>query len=133
MRTRNVRTVPTQFDEVRRRFERWRRKRERRSRIPEDLWALAIELAREQGLYPTARTLRLNYYSLKKRLESAGGSQVASTAPTFVELVSPGLACSSECVIELENGRGGKMRIYLKGVEKPDLGALSSSFWGAER
>ena len=51
------------------------------------------------------------------------------TAP-FVELAP--LLCRSrpcECILELENAGGAKMRIHLKGVAMPDLAALSQSFW----
>ncbi|MGH8653062.1 MAG: hypothetical protein ACREYE_13235, partial [Gammaproteobacteria bacterium] len=50
-----------------------RRTRERLSPIPEALWASAVGLAREHGLHKTAGALRLNYYTLKKHLESADG------------------------------------------------------------
>ena len=42
---------------------------------PRAVWQAAISLARHEGLYRTARTLQLNYASLKKRLEmSSQGS-----------------------------------------------------------
>jgi hypothetical protein len=36
---------------------------------------------------------------------------------------------SGECVLEVENTDGAKMRMHLKGVAMPDLTALSRSFW----
>jgi len=37
-------------------------------RIPEALWTVALAAARAHGVYRTARTLRLNYTDLKRRL-----------------------------------------------------------------
>ena len=122
---------------VRRRFERWRRMRAVGSRIPEPLWAAAVELAGSFGLHPTAKSLKLDYYSLKKRVEAkaASGSAPSWTArpaasPAFVELPAATRGSVSECVVELEDAQGAKMRIHFKG-EAPDLAALSRSFWGS--
>jgi hypothetical protein len=51
---------------------------------------------------------------------------------TFVELASPVSASTRECILELEDPGGAKMRVHLKGVDAPDLAALSRSFWGIE-
>ncbi len=65
--------------------------------------------------------------------DSPGGKTAAQeTATAFVELVPPQRACLPECIVELEDPRGAKMRIHLKGAEAPDLAALSRSFWGIE-
>ena len=48
----------------------------------------------------------------------------------FLELAAPVATGSGECILELENADGAKMRVHLKGVEAPDLAALSRSFWG---
>ena len=41
-------------DEVLARFENWRQSRRGKQRIPEELWSAAIELARRNGVNPTA-------------------------------------------------------------------------------
>jgi hypothetical protein len=61
--------ILTQVERVRQRFERWRRRRKKRSRIPEQLWRAAVAVAASYGVNPTARALGLDYYELKKRLE----------------------------------------------------------------
>ena len=53
----------------------------------------------------------------KSRQKAAG--QEAATA--FVELVPPEGACPPECILELENPRGAKMRIHVKGKPIPDV------------
>jgi hypothetical protein len=149
MRTGSTRDLPTRLEELHRRFERWRRIRKGRSHIPERLWTSAVKVAGRYGLNRTARALRLDYYGLKKRVEAArsrrvrGGKvashlisdgQVVSTdgqaAATFLELAPPASGSCRECLLELEDPGGAKMRIHLKGVEAPDLTALSRSLWG---
>ena len=61
--------LPAKLARGRRRFERWRRDHKPPARLPVYLWSLAAELAREYGISRTARTLRLEYNGLKKRLE----------------------------------------------------------------
>jgi len=136
MSERNGRGLPARLEGVRRRFERWRRTREFRTRIPDTLWASAVKAAGTHGIHRTAKALRVDYYSLKKRVEEeAARSRRASernSAPAFVELACPAQAGSGECIVELEDTHGAKMRVHLKGVEAPDLVALSRSFWGVE-
>ena len=140
MSTGTARDVPARLERTLRRLERWRENRNGRSRIPERLWAAAVKAVARYGLHPTARALRLNYYSLKKRVESAGREprDRATTleegrgrwgVATFVELPAPVSMGSSECILEMEDPRGAKMRIHLKGTPAPDLPALSRSFW----
>ena len=130
MSTRRTRDVPARLEGTRRRFERWRRRRRGRSRIPETLWTSAVKAAGSYGLSRTARVLRLDYYALKKRVEATGSMSDDDTVATFVELAPPASGGSRECILELENPGGAKMRVHLKGVEAPDLAALSRSFWG---
>jgi hypothetical protein len=93
-----------------------------------------VKAAGRYGLNPTARALRLDYYTLKKRVEAAGsqdgpdGESVAS----FLELTPPASGSAAECILELERPDGAKMRVHLKGSEAPDLAALSRSFWSLE-
>lgn len=116
------------MERVRQRFERWRRTRPHFSPIPEGLWALAVEVAREHGVNPTAHLLHLNHTALKKRVQAVEGSaRLRRRSPArFVELVPPSL---SPCTIELENARGAKMRIHLANPERVDWVALGRSLW----
>jgi hypothetical protein len=143
MRTGTTDGFPAGFESTRRRFDRWREARTGRSRLPEVLWASAVKAVARYGLHPTARALRLDYYSLKKRVESAGREPRDRTTPsegrrgresvaTFVELPAPVSMGSSECILEMEDPRGAKMRIHLKEMPAPDLAALSRSFWSID-
>ena len=46
----------------------WRSSHPRRSPLPEEFWAAAVQLARKHGLYRTARALPIDYANLRKRL-----------------------------------------------------------------
>jgi hypothetical protein len=100
------------------------------------LWDSAVKVAALYGINRTAEVLRVDYYSLKERVEqfAASSSDVPEQAgkATFVELPTPVQAGTGECILELEDAGGAKMRVHLKGVEAPDLAALSRSFWGLE-
>lgn len=116
------------------RFERWRRTHERGTHIPESLWRLAANLAGAYGVSRTVSALRLDYYSLKRRLAEStmAAAPAPGEQPAFLDLSAPALAAPGECVIECENTGGARMRIHLKGVALPDLAALSRSLWSAE-
>ena len=132
MRTRTVSAPGSQFERVEHHFDLWRKTRKRCPQIPETLWSPAVELAREHGLHRTARALRLNYYSLKKRFRLiAGATSRPQREATFVELLPPGATGHSACTIEMENAQGGKMKIHVQGLGGPDLAVLSDSFWKA--
>ena len=61
--------IPADLAEVLERFRLWRSEHEPRTRIPGELWQLAIELARKYGNNLVYKTLLLDRKSLKKRLE----------------------------------------------------------------
>ena len=133
MSTKRTRDLPARLKDLRRRFERWRRTHQARARIPEPLWSAAVKMANRYGIHRTAKALRLDYYSVKKRVEQkAGGAgevpKEGATA-TFLELPSSLRDGSCECTGELEDSVGAKMRVHLKGSAAPDLAALSRSFW----
>jgi hypothetical protein len=143
--------LPAGLERVRQRFERWRATHEARSRIPDALWIAAVKVAGRCGLHRASKSLRLDYYSLKERVEQqsrissdqakrstadrrrprerASGAQhgPARAVPAFLELAPAAAGC--ECTLELEDAHGAKMRIHLKTAQPPDLAALSRSFW----
>lgn len=119
--------VPADLARLERRFSAWRRSRSVGERIPDPLWESAAQVAAEHGVNRTASILRLDYYSLKKRVDGRRPSSA-----TFVELPSPSFPVAGECVIEMEDSRGARMRVHLKGPNMPDLLPLSRLFWDGE-
>jgi len=129
----NKPALPSPLESVRYQFEKWREVRKnRREPIPEELWAAATRLGHQYSVNHISRTLHLNYVDLKKRI--SGTKSVArkkkTSSPRFVELDWPGGQYSaSECVIEMENGSGAKMRMSFKGRADLDLLELGKAFW----
>src|ERR1019366_3700212 len=64
--TNEIPDIPLAMRKVYRRLKRWRSSHARRLPIPEPLWAAAAELAREHGIFPTAKALHLEYGKLKQ-------------------------------------------------------------------
>jgi hypothetical protein len=123
--------LPESLCQAARRFAEWRDQRSGRA-IPEELWALAADLASRHGVSRTARALRVQYYDLKKRVPPASGS---STPPgrsgggaSFVEILTTSSSGRSEVLVEFERRSGAKMRIRLKGAEGRVLADLSRVF-----
>jgi hypothetical protein len=132
MDARGTRSTSAGLEATRRRFEQWRQSRSRGRRIPESLWAAAVRMARMYGVARASSVLRVDYYALKKRLEQKGARSASpqqAAVATFVELAAPVRSETRECILEFEDADGAKMRIHVKGVETPDLVALSRSFW----
>jgi hypothetical protein len=127
--------VPAEMQEVSCQIEQWRNTRPYRMAMPEPLWTLAANLAKQYGLAPVARFLRLDYYSLKERLEGLDRDSVGASEarPAFIELRPLPAAPVSECTIDLEHPRGPRMRIHVKGAPMPDVAALTRTFWGMKR
>jgi hypothetical protein len=124
-RRRSVDTL--NLDEVRTRFENWRQNRQGKQRIPDELWSAAIEMARRDGVNPTAAALHLDGGKLKRRMMAADSVPGKAMPPTFVELMAPTVDLR-ECTIELE-GRKGKLSIHWKGATAADVATLSRALW----
>jgi len=120
--------APAPLQQLGRQLEEWRNSHPPRSRLPEEIWAAAAEVARQHGLFRTAHTLRLDYMKLKRRVQTAPGLRAAPPA-AFVELVAPATV-TGECTVEVESVRG-KLRVVLPGMTAPDVMSLIRS-WMAE-
>jgi hypothetical protein len=121
---RPTKTIPAEIEEAQLQFQNWRQDRQRGHRIPENLWATAVELAKQHGVWPTAWALHLDHNRLKRRGGIAGDNE---NDGAFVELISQGaMVCA--CTVEMEDARGARMRIELKGAAA-NVTALSRTFW----
>ena len=119
--------LPNPLYRVSQHFDRWRKSHQPRARFSDELWSEAVAMAQEYGPTRTAKVLGLDYYSLKKHLSDTSAANTGNKKPTssFVELIPP---THTECTIEMEDSKSGKMQISLKG-DMPDLVSLSHSFW----
>ena len=123
---------------LRRQFDQWRAGRRAGERIPSELWAGAVAAAAEHGAYCVAAELHLDYAVLKRRAALADGKTPGTElTPRFVELFAPAGstmptgALRPQCVVELDNAHGAKMRVELDGQGLAGLAVLCSAFWGA--
>jgi hypothetical protein len=112
------------LEEAKAHFESWRQNRKGKTPIPDELWALAVEVAGKEGINRTSTELRVEWNHLKRRMTSAAEVIPKPTPPTFVELVTPRPQPLPECILELE-GRRGKLRIQLKNAPASYLATLS--------
>ena len=129
-------TARPTLEEVRTRFETWRRAKKPRSSIPKSLWAAAVEVCKEQPIYWVCRALRLNYTELKRRVAQTKSVSDTHTQQgpkrNFVEL-SLGLEAQPVlCSIEIESARGDKVKMSFAGKCRDlDPLELARFFWGA--
>jgi hypothetical protein len=117
-------TPTVSLDEAKARFEEWRRNRQGKAAIPDELWAIAVEVARKEGVSRTSTELHVEWNHLKRRIAAASGAWRQTASPAFVELAAPPTQLLPECTIELE-GRRGNLRICVKGAPASYLAALS--------
>ncbi|MCP4202555.1 MAG: hypothetical protein GY769_11545, partial [bacterium] len=121
------------LSDVQSQFERWRQDRKRGTRIPETLWQAAAEVAGECGVSKTAQALGLDYYGLKKRVEST--LEVSESEPAaereFLEI--PLFASAAECVLEMVDAEGTRLRVELRGSAAAHCQTLAQALWSVAR
>jgi hypothetical protein len=127
--------VSADIEQVRRRLQEWRRSRRHGARIPEGLWRSAVKLAKKYRPSRVAHTLGLDYDGLKQRLNTLNQHDTSEqeTQPGFIELLPFAPSSHCECTMEIEDRRGAKMKLELKGASAGDVAAVSRALWGAER
>lgn len=136
--------TPAEMKALVARVENWRRlEGGRGSRVPEKIWKLAADVARTQGVYATARALRLNYARLQKRVaptKATGGAlrktrvkHASEAQPAFIDLGTAALSSGHKMVIELEGRSGERLRIDVNGGNSVDVVGLAQMFWGLRR
>jgi hypothetical protein len=114
--------------EVRDEITQWRRTRERRTPMPAALWARAVALAQRSGTYRIARTLRVDYQSLARRVAEAGGARTGEArSGGFVELRGADLI-GAGTVVEVADVDGARMTIRIGAGSALDATALVVAF-----
>lgn len=137
---------------VRGRIERWRQTRQKRSPMPEKLWAEAVALAHKHGVYRISQDLGVNYESLRSRVrqdsklppqrrskaarahtparkEPAGFLELRATPAAIV--APPG--ADAAVVVEVQDASGAKLTVRLCADADVDVGALLDAFRGERR
>jgi len=126
--------MPLSLEQVRQRFESWRRRRKKRTRIPQTLWQAAVSLSEEYSINHLSKTLSVNYTALKKKVINAKTAKKetsgVSSSP-FMELPVPAVPLT-ESTIEMTKSDGSVMRIQIKGVTGLNWVELSKAFWAMD-
>ena len=112
-----------ELQQAKQQFQHWRQHKQPRERIPQALWKLAVDLVPTLGLNPVAQELKLDYYSLKKRVQPVDSSDTtaAEKQPAFVEL-PPVPTAPRQCVLEAD--ATGNLRIHLTGYQPTEIALL---------
>lgn len=151
------RSTSQELNKLRQRVAEWRaREGGRGSQIPDQLWNDAVGVARDVGVWATAKTLHFNYERLKDRVKQAGdGESIAmvrqaeraeratatrvkhagvapkgTAGPSFVALEMGQLCSAGRTVIELVGRHGDRMRIELTGGV--DVVGLVQTLWSQQ-
>ena len=101
-------------EEIRDQFETWRKTREKRTPIPDALWEAAVSLSHRYSPYQTSPS----------SLESP-----PAIDPAFIELGLKDPLLPAECIVEMEDQNGAKMKMWFKGEAGLDLLELGKVFW----
>jgi hypothetical protein len=96
------------------------------------LWQAAVEAAEEHGVSKISQELSLDYYRLKERVET-DSEEEGDGGSGFLELPVFAASASGECVLEIEDGQGARLRVELKGAAASELEPLARALWSVER
>jgi hypothetical protein len=88
MTRQDVDTQKPTLQQVSNLFESWRKTRQKRQPIPEQLWQAAISLSENHSIHQICKTLHLDHSKLKKRIRDTQESLpvINDITPTFIEL-----------------------------------------------
>lgn len=126
------------LEEVQQQFQLWRKTKTGRERIPASLWQAAAEVfyIGEHSLHRISKALHLNYTALKQYVEAHQPSSIevepdvtSEAPPAFIRFELDTPSAVSECIIEMEDLTGAKMRMCLRGKTDPSILGICHSFW----
>ena len=124
-------SAPSQsLSEVKEQFKTWRKTRKNPRPIPDNLWVAAVSLTANHSISQISKELVVDYSALKKRMLIKKKDSAASMSPPgFIELNLEPPAAASECVVEMQDILGAKMRMHFRGKTDFDLLELAKTFW----
>ena len=130
MASKNYPTPPPSLSEVKEQFKNWRRTRKSHRPIPEKLWQAAVSLTAKHSISQISKELVVDYTALKKRVPIKKKNTAAKMSPAdFIELNLEPPAAVLECIVEMEDNLGAKMRMHIRGKTDFDLLQLAKAFW----
>jgi len=118
------------LSEVKEQFKTWRKTRKSPRPIPAQLWAAAVSLTAKHSISQISKELVLDYSALKKRAAIKNKDSAASMSPAdFIEVNLGPPAAVSECIVEMQDILGAKMRMHFRGKTDFNLLELAKAFW----
>ena len=123
--------APSQtLSQVKEQFKTWRKPRKSPRPIPENLWAAAVSLATKHSISQISKELVLDFSALKRRVRVKNKDGAASTNPPgFIEVNLEPPAAVAECIVEMQDIAGAKMRMHFRAKTDFDLLQLAKAFW----
>ena len=116
------------LENLREKLVKWRKiKKYHREPVPKDIWKDATELARKYSIYKVSKSLNLNYVNLKARVMGPSEKKPDNKKTPFIELGK--LPSAAEIVLEMENRKGSRLKICLKGSTDFDPMDLAKIFY----
>jgi hypothetical protein len=130
MELKNYPTPCLTLSEVKEQFKTWRKTRKSPRPIPKKLWAAAVNLTANHTISQISKELVLDYSTLKKRAAVKKKTGSASMSPAdFIEVNLEPPAAVAECIVEMQDIAGAKMRMHFRGQTDFDLLQLAKAFW----
>ena len=99
------------LESVQKRFQQWRKNREKGGRIPRELWATACLLFPRYSINQISRGLMLDYVGLRNRIKPATKEE---KEPYFVELSMGKAHRVVDGKLKMKDSRGGGIKIRIK-------------------
>ena len=121
---------PHELKPARKLLEAWRTAPKRSRAIPDDVWTAVVDASRTVSAYRISRSLRLDYMSVKKRVEKQACSTPIKRAPKklrgkFVEVGPVELMPQRACVVELCGAGDLKLRVELSAFDPAALATFA--------
>ena len=130
MELKNYPTPCLTLSEVKEQFKTWRKTRKSPRPIPKKLWTAAVSLTANHSISQISRELVLDYSALKKRAAIKNKNSAASMSSAgFIEVNLEPPAAVAECIVEMQDIAGAKMRMHFRGKTDFDLLELAKAFW----
>ena len=131
MKRKDIPAAFSRLGEFEKRFVHWRKSKNKREPIPQELWQAAVGLSSKHSIHVISRKLHLNYNTFKQRISSIRSNSLGRVSEEsgckFVEVDIEKKILPDSCVVELEDSKGMKMRMHLSGLKA--VLELARAFW----
>jgi hypothetical protein len=117
--------VPAAMISLREKIQAWRGNKQQR-RMPEELWAEAVRLAREHGVHPVSKNVEVSYTRLKRLVD---GNCSAMAKQRFVEVLPPRQVVG----VQVEIHRTDGCRLTVVNADTQTVSSMAAAFLGMRR